>query len=154
MSSSSRGLHHNGLVVFATMFALLAMHGFTSDHGMGVPSRHVTTGTLVDHATNDASGAAHQMSNGPTESRASWAAAIEAATITSTSDHRMSHAGGMCVGVLGLSLLMWLLARARFLRLGPLAVSRDHSARIHPIRDGPTLYLPRPSIVKLCILRT
>jgi len=145
VSRSLQGLHRNSAVVVTALIALLAMHGLSSDHAMGVPGGHMTT--TVAHAV----GPEQENVSGSTMSEQMTTAMT--AAVASMSD-QMGHAGGMCVGILGAGLLLWLLARAARHRLGTFSAALCQAVRTFPARDGPPTARLCPSLVQLCILRT
>lgn len=152
MSRSLQGLHRNGVVILTALVALLGMHGLSSDHDMGVPGGHMGTAMQASSAT-----AGHVSAQRPERSMAgslelSVSGAVTAA-VASVRD-QMGRAGGMCVGILGVALLLWLLARALSRRLVIGCVTPTRVGVTFLARDGPPTARLCPSLVQLCILRT
>lgn len=128
-----RRWHRNSVVVLIALIAVLAMHGLTDDHGTGMPGMSGTAEPAVAMAMH--------------------AGRTMAAEVVSADSHS-GHAGGMCVGIIGIALLLWLIAqsRRRPLRVVPSIVAS--AVRAIQARAGPPAQLLCPSLVTLGISRT
>lgn len=155
MSSSLKGLHRNSVVILMALIALLAMHGLSSDHAMGVPG-----GGHLGSAAMEASSSlipGHVSTHQPNGSLAvlleqSLSGAVRA--MVASASEQMGRAGGMCVGILGVALLLWLLARALSRRLVISRVAQVGVGVPFLARGRPPTARLCPSLVQLCILRT
>lgn len=131
--------HRNSVVVLTALIVVLAMHGLTSDHGMGMPGMAgmgiTAQPTMTATRTN------------PVGETTAAAAAVSA-------DTHSGHPGGMCVGILGIALLLWLIGRSRRRQLRTLFFAFRSAVRARQARAGPLPPLSRPSLVKLGISRT
>lgn len=145
VARSLRGLRSNSVVIMTALVALLAMHGLSSDHAMGVPSVHMTmaSGHAVDHEQGSVTAPVTMGSEMTT-----------ATPVVVSMTHQMGHAGGMCVGILGAALLLWLFVRSAGHRLSAFGTALCLLVRTFPARDGPPTGRLCPSPVQLCILRT
>jgi len=153
VSRSLQGLHRNAVVIMTALVALLSMHGLSSDHAMGVPSGHM--GTAMGASSSATAG--HVSTQQPERSTAVSLAEHMSTTVTVTvasASNQMGHAGGMCVGILGVALLLWLLSRVLSRRLVISSVTRARVGVTFLVRDGPPTARLCPSLVRLCILRT
>lgn len=152
VNDSWRSWCRDSVVVLTAVVAVLAMHGLTSEHGMGMPGPHTTAAPSLTSTTTGDADAHHAMSTVPVPV-ASAVTAVVASTLSVAGDN-LGHAGGMCVGVLGIGRLLWLLARSRRNRLAAMRPARTSAVRMVQARAGPQRPLLRPSLVKLCISRT
>lgn len=144
-----RRCHRNSVVVLTALIAVLAMHGLTSDHGMGMPSMRVTAGPAM-HGGSDPH---HVMSSVLTAAASQLRGSVVASSVSAAAD-QLGHAGGVCVGILGIALLLWLLARSRRSQHLPASFRRRLAARAIQSRAGPLPPLLCPSLVRLGISRT
>lgn len=151
MSRSLQGLHRNVVVIVTALIALLAMHGLSSDHAMGVPGGHMGTAMMAP-ATSDHADATQRG----TTMAVSMVQQMDPAfmVLVSSSSDPTGHVGGMCVGILGVALLLWLLGRALSRHVLSRSMNRARSALALLVRDGPPTARLCPSLVQLCILRT
>jgi len=148
-----QGLHRNSVVILTALVALLGMHGLSSDHATGVPGGHMGTSM----AALSPSTAGHVSTQRPERSMAGSLEHSVSTTVTAavaSASDQMGRAGGMCVGILGMALLLWLLARALSWRLIIGSVTPTRVGVTFLARDGPPTARLRPSLVQLCILRT
>jgi hypothetical protein len=154
VSRSLQGLHRNSVVIFTALIALLAMHGLSSDHAMGVPG-----GGHMETAMEVSSSAApgHVVTHQPNRSLAvllEQSVRFAVTAMVASASEQMGHAGGMCVAILGVALLLWLLVRALRRRLVISSVTRVRAGVTFLARGQPPTARLCPSLVQLCILRT
>ena len=150
---ADRRWHHHSTVVLTALIALLTMHGLTTDHGIGIGMGSMRSTTSL---------AAASTIPGSTDPQPSMPSALTAVTqlrgsIVASSVaavRQLGHTGGMCVGILGIGLLLWLLARSRRRRFLPASFGRTLRARVSQARAGPLPPPVCPSLVKLGISRT
>lgn len=147
--------HRNSVVVLTALIAVLAMHGLTSDHGMGMPRMRVTAGPVMASSVHGVTDPHDVMSAIPAALANQLDSVAAAGSAVAAADAHMGHAAGMCVGILGIALLLCLIARSRRNsrhRVVPFAFTS--AARAIQARAGPLPPLLRPSLVKLGISRT
>lgn len=152
VSRSLQGLHRNIVVIVTALIALVAMHGLSSDHAIGVPTDHSMTSMEASSSPVGELAAAQRKGVEASPMAAQMAAAVTT-TVASMSD-QMGHASGMCVGILDAAVLLWLLGRSARRRLATMSVAVFEAVRVIPARDGPPTAIFCPSLVQLCILRT
>lgn len=148
---ADRRWHHHSTVVLTALIALLTMHGLTTDHGIGMGSMRSTTSlaaALTIPGSTDPQPGMPSALTAVTQLRGSIVASSVAAV------RQFGHTGGMCVGILGIGLLLWLLARSRRRRFLPASFGRTLQARVSQARVGPLPPPVCPSLVKLGISRT
>jgi len=147
-----RRWHRNSVVVLTALIAVLAMHGLTSDHGVGMPSMRATTGPAVTSTMPRDTDPHHAMSSVLTAAASQLRGSV-VASVSAAAD-QLGHAAGMCVGILGIALLLLLLVRSRRRRHLSVAFGRPAVARAILARAGPLPQLLCPSPVRLGISRT
>jgi len=149
-----RRWHHQSVVVLTALIALLTMHGLTTDHGigMGMGSTGSTTSLAATPTMHGSMDTQHAMPSALTAAASQLQGSVVASSVAAV-DH-LGHAGGMCVGILGIGLLLWLLARSRRSRDLPASFGRSVAARAIRARAGPLPPPLCPSLVELGISRT
>jgi hypothetical protein len=88
----------HSVVVLTALIAVLAMHGLTSDHAMGMRSMRATTGPAVTSTMPRATDPHHAMSSVLTAAACQLRGSVVASSVSAAAD-QMGHAGGMCVGI-------------------------------------------------------